>query len=210
MIRRGRTPTVGITASNATISLRIAAEGSTEEECLRLIEPTEKTIRDCLGDLVFGEGDEDLHHAVVRLLAEKQQTLAVIEWGTGGLVSQWLSDTPGSENCFLGGIVTPNRVAFERHFSFDPSELCKTPPQIEAFLMGMVGSMRSHLKADWLLMIGSLPEEGQKDLLPVYLAVGNAKTVKIKTIPYNVNPALRKIYMAKQALNLARLTMMGK
>ena len=33
LIRRGRRPTVGITASKATISLRIAADGATEEEC---------------------------------------------------------------------------------------------------------------------------------------------------------------------------------
>jgi nicotinamide-nucleotide amidase len=210
MIRRGRMPTVGITASNASISLRIAAEGATEEECLRLIEPTEKTIRDCLGDLVFGEGDEDLQQVVVRLLTDKQQTLAVVEWGTGGLVSQWLSDVHGSENCFLGGIVAPNRMAFERHFTFDPSAICQTPQQNEAFLTGMVGSMRSHLKADWLLMIGSIPEDVQKDPLPIYLAVGNAETVKIKTIPFGFQASLRKIYVAKQALNLTRLTMLGK
>ena len=37
MIRRGRAPTVGITASQATIILRIAAEGQSREECETLI-----------------------------------------------------------------------------------------------------------------------------------------------------------------------------
>ena len=210
MIRRGRLPTVGITAGNATISLRIAAEGATEEECKRLIEPTVQTIRDCLGDLVFGEGDDDLQHAVVRLLLEKKQTLAVVEWGTGGLVTQWLGDAPGSENCFLGGIVAPNRTAFERHFTIDPSSLCQTPRQNTAFLTGMVNSMRNHLQADWLLLIGEIPDELQKEPAPVYLAIGNAETVKTKAIPLGFHPALRKIYIAKLALDLARLTIMGK
>ena len=45
LIRRGRQPTVGITASKATITLRIAAEGETEEECFAAMEPTVATIR---------------------------------------------------------------------------------------------------------------------------------------------------------------------
>lgn len=91
MIRRGRQPTVGITASKATISLRIAAEGQTEEECFAAIEPTVATIRQCLGTLVFGEGDDQLQHAVVRLLGECKQTLATAECATAGLLAEWLA-----------------------------------------------------------------------------------------------------------------------
>ena len=74
----------------------------------------------------------------------------------------------------------------------------------------MVNSMRNHLQADWLLLIGEIPKEHQKEPAPVYLAIGNAETVKIKAVPSGIHPALRKIYIAKQALNLARLTMMEK
>jgi Zn finger protein HypA/HybF involved in hydrogenase expression len=73
----------------------------------------------------------------------------------------------------------------------------------------MVSSIRNHLQADWLLFIGGFPEERQADTLSVYLAVGNAQCVKTKAVPFTLHPALRKIYIAKQALNLARLTMMG-
>lgn len=210
MIRRGRTPTVGITASNATISLRIAAEGSTEEECLKLIEPTEKTIRECLGNLVFGEGDEQLEHAVVRLLNQKRQTLAVVECGTSGLVSQWLSEAQGSENCFLGCVVAPNRIAFERQLKFNPNLLCQNSAENNSSLMSKVQSLQSLWNADWLLVIGDKTEESPADSPMVNLVLGNAETVKIKHVPHGIHPALRKIYLGKLALNWLRLTLMGK
>ena len=91
LIRRGRRPTVGITASKATITLRIAADGATEEECLAAIAPVEATIRECLGTLVFGEGDDELQHAVVRLLRQRGKTFATAECGTAGLMAAWLA-----------------------------------------------------------------------------------------------------------------------
>ena len=105
LIRRGRTPTVGITASKTTISLRITAEGPTEEACNALIEPAAATIYKCLGKLVFGEGDEELQHAVVRLLRERKKTLATVEWGTAGLIAYWLGEVAESNKGFLGGLV---------------------------------------------------------------------------------------------------------
>ncbi|MEN6557246.1 MAG: CinA family nicotinamide mononucleotide deamidase-related protein, partial [Thermoguttaceae bacterium] len=105
LIRRGRQPTVGITASRATITLRIAAEGRSEAECLAAIEPTAATIRRCLGSLVFGEEEDELQHAVVRLLRERQKTLATVECATTGLAAQWLASVDGVEDVFRGGAV---------------------------------------------------------------------------------------------------------
>ena len=112
MIRRGRQPTVGITASKATISLRIAAEGATEEECYAAIEPTVATIRQCLGTLIFGEGDDELQHAVVRLLRDREKTLATAECGTTGLVAQWLASVEGSADVYRGGLVLPQNSCY--------------------------------------------------------------------------------------------------
>ena len=57
LIRRGRQPSVGITVSKATISLRISAQAETEHDCHHQMAPTIQTIHDCLGDLIFGERD---------------------------------------------------------------------------------------------------------------------------------------------------------
>ena len=106
LIARQRYPLVGITVSQATITLRITAEGETAAAARAAMQPTIDTIHQCLGDLIFGEEDDELEHAVVRLLRERQQTLAVVEWGTAGLVSHWLSECD-SAGVFEGGLVRP-------------------------------------------------------------------------------------------------------
>ena len=73
MIRRGREPRVGITVSDATITLRITASGPDEAACRKSIAPTEAQIRELLGVLVFGEEEDELQHAVVRLLNERRR-----------------------------------------------------------------------------------------------------------------------------------------
>ena len=105
LIRRGREPRVGITVSAATITLRITASGESLEAARAATEPTVATIRQCLGRLVFGEDDDELENAVVRLLSEKKATLGTVEWGTGGLLGHWLAEATSEDGPFVGGIV---------------------------------------------------------------------------------------------------------
>ncbi len=91
LIRRGRQPSVGITVHAATITLRVTAAAATAEACRAAMEPTLATIREKLGALVFGEEDDELEDATIRLLAERGQTLATVELGTGGQLAEWLA-----------------------------------------------------------------------------------------------------------------------
>jgi nicotinamide-nucleotide amidase len=111
LIRRGRQPTVGITASKATITLRIAAEGDTEAECEKIMAPTIETIRQCLGSLIFGEDDDELQDVVVRQLAEHGKTLSTVEWGTAGLITDLLGHVDKAAAVYSGGLTVANEAA---------------------------------------------------------------------------------------------------
>jgi len=95
IVRRGREPLVGITAHEATITLRIVARGVDEAACLASIAPTEQVIRDCLGLLVFGVEDDELEDATLRAVAGAGCTLASVEAGTEGRVAALLAQAAG-------------------------------------------------------------------------------------------------------------------
>jgi nicotinamide-nucleotide amidase len=87
MISRGRDPLVGITAHEATITLRIVARGRDEAACLAKIAPTEATIRECLGGLVYGVEEDEIEDAAVAALVAGSATLATVEIATQGQVA---------------------------------------------------------------------------------------------------------------------------
>lgn len=109
IVNRDHFPKVGITATQATITLRIAAEGATEEKCYEIMKPTVKIIYDTLGDLIYGEESDTLQSVACRRLAEAGKTVAVIEAGTRGLLAEAIAEATVSEEIFAGGIVLPPR-----------------------------------------------------------------------------------------------------
>jgi nicotinamide-nucleotide amidase len=191
IIRRGRTPTVGITVSQATISLRITAIGDNEQQCRVLIEPTLQTIHQCLGDLVFGEGDDELQHAVVQLLSQRRQTLATAEWGPGGLLAHWLSQADPQCQCYLGGKVLRTGAQPAPHADF----VCAAASDI-----------RSAYQADYGLAIGPFPPgNAEPEAQYVTLAVASDRAAQHQSVRFTGHPDILQARCTKQGLNLLRL-----
>lgn len=102
---RGRNPEVGITASKATITLRIAAHADSIEACEAMLAETRQKIYDTLGDLIFGERSDTLEGAVLAQLTERGETVAIADAGTLGLICRLAAATPHSAASFAGGTV---------------------------------------------------------------------------------------------------------
>jgi nicotinamide-nucleotide amidase len=188
LIARQRYPLVGITVHEATITLRITAEGETPEAARAAMQSTIDTIHRCLGDLIFGDEDDELEDVVIRLLREKQKTLCVSEWGTCGLISNWLAESQ-AEDVFFYGVATTGTFAWSDD----------NPP-----VHG----------ADYSLTVGPRPpidEIGeQPGSMFIYLFDAGIEKVIRKEFKYTGHPEILRPRAAKQALNLLRLHLLGK
>ena len=112
LIERGRDPTVGITAHEATITLRISAWADNDDSCRKKITTTEDIIRKTLGHLVYGEEDEEVEDAAAKALLATSARLATVEAGTAGRVAALFAQAAHRQNAtsqqfFCGGLVLP-------------------------------------------------------------------------------------------------------
>ena len=112
LIERGRDPTVGITAHEATITLRISAWADNDDSCRKKITTTEDLIRKTLGYLVYGEEDDEVEDAAAKALLAASARLATVEAGTAGRVAALFAQAAHRQNAtsqqfFCGGLVLP-------------------------------------------------------------------------------------------------------
>lgn len=106
LMQRGRNPTVGTSAADLIITIRVNASGDTASEAQQRLDDDVAEIRRRLGDFVFGEGDETLAHAVAKLLIAGKRTISTAESCTGGLIAKQLTDVSGSSAYMIQGFVT--------------------------------------------------------------------------------------------------------
>jgi nicotinamide-nucleotide amidase len=209
LTRRGHVPEVGITVSDATISLRILARAADREEAERQIAPVERTIRERLGDLVFGAEDEELQDAVLRLLAQRRRTLATAEGVTAGQAAGRLARVPGASAWFRGGLVAyDNRLKVE--MLAVPERLIEehgavSAPVAEAMAVGCRTRFRTDLAVSTVGLAG--PEGGgpEKPVGLVYVGLAWDGGVRSATWSWAGTRTEVQSRTAKLALNLARL-----
>ena len=212
--RRGAVPEVGITASDAVISLRILARAKTAEEAKALYEPVEKIIRERLGNLVYGVDNEELHEVAMRLLAEKKLTVATAESMTAGLVAHSLSRIPGASNYLRGGIVCyDSRVKVEQVGV--PEALIQVHTAVsaevaEALAVGVREKLHADLGVSAVGYAGPDADGPEKPVGTTFVGVawnGGSKTHKF-VWPGNRNEIQTRA--TKMALNALRLHLLGE
>ena len=111
LMGRGRNPLINCTASCGVITLTIIAIAKDKDEARQMVEKDEKSLREKLGNLVYGTDEQTLSEVVGEQLARQKRTVAVAESCTGGLIAKLLTDIPGASRYFTHGWVTYSNSA---------------------------------------------------------------------------------------------------
>lgn len=211
LIARDRDPRVGITVSKATITLRIAAATTTEEEFLERIEPTRREIHRAFGELVFGEGEIDLPDALHARLIEKQMRVGVVEVGSGAWIAPMLSCEQSSSP--YGMVEAKWLRALPGDSPKDDS--AESSQWIQSQLATMARDLVRESNLDYGLAAGVYPDwesVQSATALPttefcMAVAAGTGK-VKTSAIRLGGHPEVFYARLAKTAMNFLRLELL--
>lgn len=197
---RGRVPEVGITAHEATITLRITATGESVAACELQAAAVKDIIRERLGDLVYGEDDDELQHVVVELLRRREETLAVVETAlSGGRLTEWLSAVDGVEQVFRGGLTA---ISLDIGLS-SPNTLQREATEEGRPARMLAEAYRASFKATWGLAIVGIPNK-RGDIEEGMIAVVGADCVATATYRSYGDAAIDRSRSTKAALDLLR------
>jgi nicotinamide-nucleotide amidase len=196
---------LGYCAHSGHVDVRLAARGDGARD---LVAKAAGIVREQLGKEIFGTQDEQLNAVVVRLLAERKETLAVAESCTGGHIANRITDVPGASAVFLGGCVTYSNEAKQTLLGVSAETLAKHGAVSEAVAREMASGARARLKADYALATTGIagPDGGtaEKPVGTVFIALATARHVFV------INPVNRfdretfKAVTCQQALELLR------
>lgn len=117
-LERMTNPTVGLAAHPGRVDIRITAKAGTEMEADELLWGVEATVRQRLGDRVYGTDQQTLEQVVLELVRERDGSLVVVESGTGGALAGGLAAAQARESdgadVFVGGDELPPGVGEQR------------------------------------------------------------------------------------------------
>lgn len=214
LTRRGADPEVGITAHDATISLRIIAQGESPEVCQRKIAAVTGEIHRQLSDYIFGVELEEPEHIVARLLNHQSATVAVAEAATGGNLVQRLVEVPDGDAVTRGGLVLTSHSDRRQLLGLNET----TGPLTTAaaghqHASQLAIAVRSHFDCDYGIAVtpwGTVPlDNGQPPVATAWVAVADDEQSWSLEARQTGNPAIFAARTAKAALDLLRRRLLG-
>jgi nicotinamide-nucleotide amidase len=123
-------PTVATYAKNDGVHVRITDKGADGAAVARRIDAMDRTVRERIGQHVWGTDDDTLGTVVGRALAVRGWRLAVAEALTGGEIARALTETEGSASWLAGAVVLPSadeRTLATRAMELGAEVVCLAP-----------------------------------------------------------------------------------
>ena len=175
-----------------------------------LLKELGEQIETLLGRDLYGVNEETLMGKVGELLAEKGFTVGVAESCTGGLITSYLTDVPGSSRYVRGGVVAYSSEVKEKVLGVSPNTLEEYGAVSPETAKEMAGGVRQLMNASFGLATTGLagPEGGEPEnpVGTVYLGLSTPEGEELAQKIYypGVGRSTLKTIAAKRALDFLR------
>jgi nicotinamide-nucleotide amidase len=192
------------------LTLGVTVAGGAEEQ-RQFIEAC-KRIRLILGSHIYAEGDTTLEERVGQLLIERQQTLALAESCTGGLISHRITSIAGSSAYYLGGVTSyANDVKIEL-LGVRPATLEKYGAVSQETALEMSHGVRERIGADYGLSVTGIagPSGGtpEKPVGTVWISIAQEKNHEARLFQFHGDRERIILGTSQAALNWLRLALL--
>ena len=165
-----KNPQTTILFNRSEIEIHLTAQAKTEQDAELLLDGLAGQIEERLGHSIFAFRGETMEEVVGLRLAVTGFTISVAESCTGGLISQRLTEVPGSSVYFMEGVVTYSNDAKTRSLGVD-AELIQRHGAVSAEVAeAMAEGVRRRADTDFGLSVtGIAGPTGGSDDKPVGL-----------------------------------------
>ena len=193
--------------------LRPVARAATEQAADEKLSQLVAAIRERLGPVVYGEGDESMAAVVGRKLREQGQRLAVAESCTGGLIAERMTDVAGASEYFAGGVVAYANEAKQSLLGV-PTELLERYGAVsEPVARAMAEGVRDRFGVErGLATTGISGPGGGSDEKPVglvYIALATPEDTHCDEFVFALDRARHRSLTSQVALDWVRRSLAG-
>jgi nicotinamide-nucleotide amidase len=197
-------PSVATYARAHGVDVRLACSGSTCEEARDRARPLHEDVSRRLARWVFGRDDETLPGVVLESLRRTGGSLGVAEIGTGGMITDLLTDVASHQGILKGSLVAPLEEMV-RVFKPDPGLIGKHGLVSSSLAFFLAETAAARLESSWVLAVVGVVGPGPFDGLPAGLAqvaVLGPGVRLVRKLDWPGDPPQVKNRMARQALAL--------
>ena len=210
----GSNPTAALYAKTSEVHIRITAMKPDAHQARLACQELAQAFYAILGDAIYAQGEVPLEQALVEALLHQQKTLATAESCTGGLVSQSITNVPGSSQVFGFGFCTYANQAKEQLLGVE-KELLQTVGAVSSEVAAqMAQGAAKAAQADFGLGITGIAGPGggteEKPVGLVYVSVCSGSRVAVKklTLGQRSRQTIRES-AATHAMDMARRLVLG-
>ncbi len=196
---------LGYCARVGEVDVRFVAHGCGAKQN---VAEAESITRRLIGDHVFGADDDQLEDALVRLLTERKQTLALAESCTGGYIANRITNVPGASAVLWGGGVTYANDAKRKWLGVSEVTLATHGAVSEEAAREMAEGARRISGADYAISVTGIagPAGGsdEKPVGTVFIGIAEASGSRVYRFVNRFDRETFKFVTSQQAMEILR------